>query len=141
MKVKSNGDLRLMAEKLLEHSKRRSRKKPLDSLEIKKEVDVKLPKKRRRKARRSEKLPAKPEDVREIKLLFVTFKEEGEPVYKVEGVEKHAESGLWKPTYVSPYDAPSRLLKERLAEGNARMGSKGTAPTRTTTWIQRMINA
>jgi hypothetical protein len=111
LKIEAARDVRAMMEysRLLEMKELNEK---LDTLEIKKEVDVNLPKKRRglpplpvdpvskddRKA-----ADQKPEKVREIKLLFVTYKEDGDPQYKVEAFERYP-SGLWKQTYVSEYD-------------------------------------
>lgn len=73
-------------------------KERIDTLEIKREVDLKLPKRQ----------PGKPEAksgrIRQIKLLFITYKEQGEAQHKVQGFEKHAASGLWKRAFVGAYE-------------------------------------
>jgi hypothetical protein len=135
MKAEYNRDIRAMME-FTRLSEEKELKERIDTLEIKKEVEVKIPKKPRFSPRALEldrdkpadkKAPdKKPEKMREIKLLFVTYKEDGEPQYKVESLEKHLGSGLWKRTYVSDYelrDVDKALEKEK-QEWEAKNDSK-----------------
>jgi hypothetical protein len=135
MNVEYNRDVRAMMEysRLFED---KELKEKIDTLEIKKEVEVKLPKKVRFGAPTGGVNPdnptgkntkeKKPEKMREIKLLFVTYKEDGELQYKVEGFEKHADTGLWKKTYVSDYElgeVDKPLAKEK-SEWEAKTENK-----------------
>jgi hypothetical protein len=110
-------------------------KEALDTLEIAKEVDLKLPKKGH--ARPSiagvvgpgeVKKPDEKTDekMRELKVLFVTYKEDGEAQYRVEAFEKHPASGLWKPYYFGPFEVESvdKELNKEMQEWTAKGESK-----------------
>jgi hypothetical protein len=100
-------------------------KEALDTLEIKKAVDLQLPKKARPRlpllpkigGPADEKKPEekKDEKMRQLVVLFLTYKEDGDAQYKVECMERHPGSGLWKRAYVDSYEVESvnkELAKE-----------------------------
>jgi hypothetical protein len=105
-------------------------KEHIDTLEVKKEEDVKLP---RKKTRRNIAAPAKDkakvedkkqEKTRTVRLLFVSYKVRGEPTYKVEAYEKRDDSGYWRNTYVSSYDVEdvNKSLAKEMREWEAKGG-------------------
>jgi hypothetical protein len=89
MQMQSKGDLRAHAE-LTKQIRGPELKEQLDSLEVKKEADFKQP----------DPLagPGQAGKFRDLKLLFVTFKKNGESQYTVEALVKHPDSGLWQRT-------------------------------------------
>jgi hypothetical protein len=70
-------------------------KEQIDTLEIKREADFK---------RTALGPPGQSGKPIEIKLLFTTYKRKGETQYKVESMEKHEESGMWRPSYIDPQE-------------------------------------
>jgi hypothetical protein len=107
LQMRYNADFRAMLE-VSRRLQQKELKEQLDTLDIKKEVDVKVPqpepsdfplpildgKDDKAQAPRDGKF-------RDVKLLFLTYKKDGETQHKVEAMERHADAGLWKSTYVS----------------------------------------
>jgi hypothetical protein len=123
LKMVYNRDLRALNE-LERKLGEKELKEALDTLEIKKTVDLQLPKRTRTRVPPVSKVgPAeekKPEEkkdekMRQLAVLFVTYKQDGEALYKVECMERHPSSGLWKQTSVDPAEVESvnkELFKE-----------------------------
>jgi hypothetical protein len=84
-------------------------KEKADTLEIKKEVDIEMPKRG---------LRPKKDEKSTCKILFTTYKENGEERYEVVLMEKEKESGLWQmrssdPSYeVQQLGNKAELLKD-----------------------------
>jgi hypothetical protein len=97
LKMKHNLDVRAV----LELEKRRSDKElkeMIDSLEIKKSVDVKLPEMRYDDQGKEEKTGK----TKEYTFLFISYKAQGESKFRVQAMEKH-DNGLWMDAYVGDY--------------------------------------
>lgn len=50
------------------------------------------------------------------RILFVTYKSNGIDKQDIESFEKHAESGLWMPTFVSPYSMTDKALEKKIRQ-------------------------
>jgi hypothetical protein len=129
LQMVSNGDFRAELEySRLVHGP--DLKERLDTLEVKDIAEVKLPLRpsglRRPVAIKDPgktKEAKKEEKTHTVYLLFVTYKQHGDPVYKVEGFEKHEPSGLWKSTYVSAFDVEE--VNKDLAKKMSAWEAKG----------------
>jgi hypothetical protein len=114
LEIESNRDVRAALE-MSRFFEQKELKEKLDTLKVEKEKIVKLPERGSGK---------KGDKNREVTLLFVTYKKDGEDQYKVEGSEKHKESGLWKPlNYVGSYEV--RETDEALAKEMEEWEAKG----------------
>jgi len=110
LKMQANNDFRAAIE-LSRRLGGRLAKEKFNTLEIKKEVEVQVPEERRR-ARLNAKKGGK---TRPVKLLFITYKRDGESRNSVESFEKDEDTGFWKPAHVLSYeieDIDKELAKE-----------------------------
>jgi hypothetical protein len=99
MRVGYNQDDRVMAEfhkRLQPPEVKEKLKEKLDTLEIKREAGIELKQEKRGSGDK------KAEEKREIKILFATYKDDGETRYEVVEMERHPKSGLWIITFVEP---------------------------------------
>jgi len=96
LEIEQKHDIRAVME-LQRQLEEKELKEKIDTLEVKKEADLQLPGKGEAALNAKDDKDAKK---REIKVLFITFLRDGKRQHKVEFMEKHADSGLWKPTYV-----------------------------------------
>jgi hypothetical protein len=108
LRIEEKRDIRALME-VSRRTQAKALNEQIDTLEIKKEVDLKLPVKKRARSRTLD-LPRQKKDasekggkMREIKLLFVTYLKDGEQQYEVKAMEKHDDTGWWMATFVSSY--------------------------------------
>jgi hypothetical protein len=93
-------------------------KEKMNTLEIKREATVKLPKKKPDRfpiGSGSASSDAQKGPTRDVALLFITYKKDGEDRYEVAGMEKNEKSGFWKSVYVTAFDvrdADPKLAKD-----------------------------
>jgi hypothetical protein len=128
LQIEINRDFRAAME-LSQRLREKELKEMLDTLEVKKEVDLKLPERKpgppvasKEPGKDSKATKASDEKTREMKVLFLTFKKDGKVQHKVQVMERHADSGLWKRSLVSAFEVQGtndELAKE-MREWQAR---------------------